>query len=51
MCAQQRFRSACAFAQTDQSLRCPHENILHPFCIENASSEDSDQTARMCRLI
>ena len=25
MCAQRRLRSACAFAQSDQSLRCSHE--------------------------
>ena len=29
MCAQRRFKSACAFAQSDQSLRCPHEETLH----------------------
>ena len=31
MRAQQRLRSACAFAQSDQSLRCPHEETLHPW--------------------
>ena len=30
MCAQQRLRSAWASAQSDQSLRCPHEEILGP---------------------
>ena len=30
MCAQQRLRSACAFAESDQSLRCPHEETLDP---------------------
>ena len=31
MCAQRRLKSACAFAQSDQSLRCPHEETLHPW--------------------
>ena len=30
MCAQQRLRSAWASAQSDQSLRCPHEESLGP---------------------
>ena len=30
MCAQRRLKSACASAQTDQSLRCPQEECLHP---------------------
>ena len=29
MCAQRRLRSACASAQSDQSLRCSHEETLH----------------------
>ena len=28
MCAQRRLRSACAYAQSDQSLRCPPEDAL-----------------------
>ena len=28
MCAQRRLRSAWAFAQPDQILRCPHEEAL-----------------------
>ena len=31
MCAQRRLRSACPSAQFDQSLRCPHEETLHPW--------------------
>ena len=31
MCAQQRLGSACAYAQSDQSLYCPHEETLHPW--------------------
>ena len=31
LCAQRRFRSAWAFAQSDQSLRCPHEESLDPY--------------------
>ena len=30
LCAQRRLRSAWAFAQSDQSLRCPHEGRLCP---------------------
>ena len=30
VCAQQRLRSAWASAQSDQSLRCPHEETGHP---------------------
>ena len=30
MCAQPRLRSAWASAQSDQSLRCPHEESLGP---------------------
>ena len=51
MCAQQRFRSACASALSDQNLRCPYEETLHAWLSKNVASEDSDQTARMCRLI
>ena len=31
LCALQRFKSACASAQFDQSLFCPHEETLHPW--------------------
>ena len=30
VCAQRRLRSAWASAQSDQSLRCPHEESLGP---------------------
>ena len=30
LCAQRRLRSAWASAQSDQSLRCPHEERLEP---------------------
>ena len=30
LCAQRRLRSAWASAQSDQSLRCPHEERLGP---------------------
>ena len=29
MCAQQSLKSACAFAQSDLNLRCPHDETLH----------------------
>ena len=31
MYAQRRLKSACSSAQSDQSLRCPHEETLHPW--------------------
>ena len=37
MCAQQRLISACASAQSEQSLRCPHEDTrvsCYPKCAE-----------------
>ena len=46
LCSQWRLRSAWASAQSDQSLRSPHEESLGP-----AHSEDSDQTGQMPRLI
>ena len=48
LCAQQRLRSAWASAQSDQSLRCPHEKTL---ATHWAHCKDSDQTGRMPRLI
>ena len=50
MCAQRRLKSACASAQSDQSLRYPHEDTLYsgyPKCTQ----WKSDQTARMRSLI
>ena len=31
MCVQIRFKSACASALSDQSIRCPHDEPLHPW--------------------
>ena len=31
MCVKRRLKSACASAQSDQSLYCPHEETLHPW--------------------
>ena len=31
MCDQRRLKSACASAQLDKSLRCPHVETLHPW--------------------
>ena len=53
MCAQWRFRSALASAQSDQSLRCALSGqwvAKDPSCLYTGS-EDSDQTGRMPRLI
>ena len=50
LCTQQRLRSAWAFAQSDQSLRCPQEESVRPYlpieCIVK-----TDQTRWMPRLI
>ena len=46
VCVQRRLRSAWASAQSDQSIRCPHEEAFFSY-----HSEDSDQTGRMPRLI
>ena len=47
ICAQQRFRSACAFAQSDQTLHCVHFWIAKVAKFLHADHEDSDQTAQM----
>ena len=48
MCAQQRFRSACTFTQSDQNIHFTHfldAKFLH------ADNSDSDQTVQMHSLI
>ena len=50
MCVQRRLKLACTYAQSDQGLRCPHEDTAY-LVIQNAPSEDSDQTARMRSLM
>ena len=53
MCAQQKLKSAWASAQSDHSIRCPHEERLGPQWVAkdpsflHANSKDSDQTGRM----
>ena len=47
MYAQRRLEPACAFAQSNQSLRCPYENVLELWLFNAMPCEDSDQTARM----
>ena len=49
MYAQRKLKSACASAHSDQSLRCSHE--VASLAIQNAPSEDSDQTVHMCEGI
>ena len=46
-CAPNEDSDQTAHSRSLISLRCPHEESLHP----NAPSEDSDQTARMRSLI
>ena len=40
ICVRQRFNLACAFAQSDQSLRCPHEETLHPWLFKMRAVRD-----------
>ena len=49
-CAQRRLRSAWASTQSDQSLRCPHEETLGPQ-IQIERTVKTDQTGWMPRLI
>ena len=39
--------SACVSMQSDWSLRCTHEETLHPWLSKNEPREDSDPTARL----
>ena len=40
ICSQRRLKSACAFAQTDQNLRCrSHDETIQPWLSKTASSE------------
>ena len=49
LCARRRLRSAWESTQSDQSLRCPHEESLGPYLpIERTAK--TDQTGRMSRL-
>ena len=51
LCAQRRLRSAWASAQSDQRLRCPHQESFGPFASHWAHSEDSDQPGRTAILL
>ena len=48
MCAKRRLKSVWS---ADQSIRCPHTVTLHHYLSKNAPGENSDQTARVRRLI
>ena len=51
VCAQRRFRSACAYAQADQNLRWALFWIAKDAkFVLYADIKDADQTARMHRL-
>ena len=50
MCAQQRFRSACAFAQSDQNPFWAHFGLPRMQCFFMRTTK-TDQTAQMRRLI
>ena len=49
MSAQRRLRSACASAQSGQSLHCPHEEALNPW-LSNEHQTKTYQTVQMHRL-
>ena len=51
LCAQKRLRLAWVSIQSDQSLRCPHEESFGPELPTERTAKDSDQTGRMPRLI
>ena len=51
MRAQRILKSSCASAKFNYSLQCPYEEILYSLANQNVPKEDSDQTARMRRLI
>ena len=48
---QQRFKSVCSSAQSDQSLSCLSEETLNILAFPREHIEDSDQTVRTRRLI
>ena len=50
MCAQRRLKSACASVQSDQSSFSAKRNFAS-LAIQSASSENSDQTVPMRRLV
>ena len=50
ICTQRRFRSVCAFAQSDQNLHWAHFGLQRIQSL-HADNHDSDQTARKRRLI
>ena len=45
MRAQHRLKSFCAFAQSDQRLRCPQQELLHPLLYKMYPVKGSDQMA------
>ena len=51
MCAQQRFRSACVFAQCDQNHHWMPFWLVKDAEFLHEDNKDADQTARMRRLI
>ena len=48
---QRRLKSTCALAQSDQSPKLSARRSFASLAIQNAHSEDSDQTAQMRSLI
>ena len=51
VCVQQHLKSVSTSAQSDQSLSFPPEEALGTRLLTERPIEDSDQTARMRRLI
>ena len=46
ICVQRRLKSACASAQSDQRLHCPHEETLHSWRPLGTQCAQSDQSLR-----
>ena len=51
ICDERRLKSACASAQSGESIHCPNEETVYPWLSNNAPSEDSYQILRIRRLI
>ena len=50
MCTQRKLRSAFTSAQSDQSLRCPHEETMGPWLFLECTAK-TDHTGQMPRIV
>ena len=44
MCVEQILKPVCVFAQSDQSLRCPHEETLRPWLSKKKKKKNITKT-------